>query len=210
MPFDDGFSKPRDARMPTDYVLRIEDSVADALRILGCVKDTAEFRSGFRVTCMEQRERGWTAESLWSAMQAHAAQLGRAAPDKKASARDPRLDFGALAVLCCAQAVGAVRVGDATTAWTYVVDAQWAADALRAMIKDAHLAEIGRRWTARQAAKASHAEDRDAKNTAIAAYRNGDFGSKNEAAQAIAGDLVGYGVKRVRRWLQGVPEPKEK
>lgn len=48
-----------------------------------------------------------------------------------------------------------------------------------------------------------HAENREAKNAAIDAYRRGQFRSKDHAAEQIAHNVVQYPFRTVRDWLKG-------
>lgn len=109
------------------------------------------------------------------------------------------------AIIACAVATTIEQEnGNENVAWTYAISVrQLAADMI-------HLYEYG--WQcdalfATRGANARHAENRALKMDAIKAYLAGNFASKDDAAEAIAGNVVPVKFRTVRDWLKGIPTP---
>jgi len=161
MPFDEGFDKPRAIREPADYVGQITDSVCDSLTKLGRVSDATDFENNFFQPIMELFKLGWTADCQWAAIQDPATlEAALRANPKSAALRPPgaKLDasraWATLALLFCIQAAAAENAGDVTTAWTFAVDARFAADAVISQITDHEMVALHKRGMAKRGAAA--------------------------------------------------------
>lgn len=106
-----------------------------------------------------------------------------------------------VAFTCALAALRAVRDGNEPEAWSYAADARecmmfgWFPYAMH----DSPFSVIGKR-----AAAVRHAENRALKQQAIETYLDGDFTSKDAAAEYIAGKVVPVKFRTVREWLKGV------
>jgi hypothetical protein len=107
----------------------------------------------------------------------------------------------ALVCMFCSAAMRADRDDRQQLAWRYVVTASGLSAYLRAIfeLRASHKTEFGQRG-----AEVRHAEDRAMKADAIAAYLDGNFASKDEAAAHIARNVVPMKFRTVRDWLKGV------
>jgi len=161
MSFDDGFDKPRATRTPADYVCQITDSVCDSLTKLGRVTDATDFENNFFQPIMELFKLGWTADCQWTAIEDPAALNAALRANPKAAALIPqgaKLElsraWATLALLFCTQAMVAENTGDTTTAWTNVIDARFAADAVISQITDREMIALHKHGMAKRGAAA--------------------------------------------------------
>lgn len=161
MSFDDGFDKPRANRTPADYLSQITESVCDSLTKLGRFTDATDFENNFFQPVMELFKLGWSADCQWTAIEDPTALEAALRANPKSAALRPqgaKLDvsraWATLALLFCMQAAAAENAGDATTAWTYAIDARFAADAVISQITDREMVALHKRGMARRGAAA--------------------------------------------------------
>lgn len=152
MRFDDGFEKPRAQRTPADYVYQITDSICDSLIKLGRVKDESEFDINVFRPSTEAFKQGMTADAWWMAMKDPRTldTALRANPVASASIAQNAVlylpsCYAMLALLFCTQAMIAERDGDLPTAWTYAIDARFAADMVLSRTTDRVTIELHKR-----------------------------------------------------------------
>ncbi|MEO6687866.1 MAG: hypothetical protein ABIS07_17325 [Dokdonella sp.] len=104
----------------------------------------------------------------------------------------------------CVIALRAAQAGDSTLAWSYVVEASVLTGIASTM------SMVGQKMAppiAHLGAKARHAGNRAMKQQAVADYLENAtrYGSKDAAAEAIAGKVVPVKFRTVRDWLKNLP-----
>jgi hypothetical protein len=110
------------------------------------------------------------------------------------------------AILCASAAVGTWGEGRVNEAWSYATDARyWGCRAIDAM---AEMDPASPNDTvvafAKLGAAARHAENHAMKRDAIDAFLRGNFATKDDAAEHIAGKVVPVKFRTLRVWLKRV------
>jgi hypothetical protein len=160
MSFDDGFDKPRSERTPNDYLAQIYNSVSDSLVKLGACIDEHDFDSAFYPDVLSAFKAGLTADAWWMIMRDHKTLDAKLRTTPAAALLPPGAalsmprGYAALALLFMVHAVGEIHRGDTTAAWTYALDARFAADTLLSQICDREMVALHKRGMAKQGAMA--------------------------------------------------------
>ncbi|WP_077556345.1 hypothetical protein [Rhodanobacter sp. B04] len=121
--------KQRNEREPKDYASQILDSVTNSLIKLEIVQDEKQFIDELFNPMVSVVHKGCGGDELYEFLSDETnIPQGKEVNNRKAWAQ--------IAIAYCVQALRASDSGDLTAAWTYVVDARFAADAVLSSILD--------------------------------------------------------------------------
>lgn len=148
----DTHDKPRSQRSPDDYADQIIDAVANYLIALGRYKNEDEFTKALFADARNFASNGITADDLY-------ARISQEGSIPSGAIVDNNIAWAMFALLYCIEAIAANMAGEVTTAWTLIVNARFAADAVLSQVHDIHAAAASRKIVARVGASVRLAND---------------------------------------------------
>ncbi|WP_233842322.1 hypothetical protein [Dyella sp. 2HG41-7] len=163
----DTHEKPRKERTPEEYAGQVLDSAANSLMALGFVKDEADFIDRmFNFAANAHAKHGLGGDDWYLGFtdgghkRIYSALENKGLVPKNARPILSNRGFwGLVACGYCVQAIAAYRAGDVTEAWTYVVDARFAADSLLSQLTDIEMVKLDRINRAKKAVGVKLAND---------------------------------------------------
>lgn len=198
----DTHDKPRNQRTPDDYANQIIDAVANYLIELGRYKSEDEFSKGLFADARNFARNGITADDLY-------ARLSQDGSIPSGAIVDNNIAWAMFALLYCIEAMAANMAGEVTTAWTLIVNARFAADAVLSQVHDTHAATASRKLVAQVAGLAGRANDpkQAAKAKAHQLWQDWQSGKAlHKSGAAFARHVVAHtnieDTNTVQRWMR--------